>query len=147
MARGQQKIQSQQKAQAKLDKHKKGQGSDQKKAAKAALIFTCTVCKVSKTTTAIIIIQMWKQNWCISKMVIQVSNCCWSLKCRTAEHEGCPKPDLFSAKVTHLFLFSLRCQTPRPTSSTLKVNILNHPCLQNLRLKLDIFSRWMGMCG
>uniref|UniRef100_A0A2K6JXQ5 Zinc finger protein 706 n=1 Tax=Rhinopithecus bieti TaxID=61621 RepID=A0A2K6JXQ5_RHIBE len=39
MARGQQKIQSQQKM------PKKKQGHDQKAAAKAALIYTCTVCR------------------------------------------------------------------------------------------------------
>ena len=51
MARGHQKIQSQQKAQAKADKMKKSQGSDQKKAAKAALVFQCTVCKVRDSIT------------------------------------------------------------------------------------------------
>ncbi|KXJ04196.1 Zinc finger protein 706 [Exaiptasia diaphana] len=45
MARGHQKIQSQQKAQEKKDKLKKAQGSDQKKAAKAALKYSCPVCK------------------------------------------------------------------------------------------------------
>ena len=47
MARGQQKIQSQQKNAEKQAKMKKAQGADQKKAAKAALVFTCSVCKVS----------------------------------------------------------------------------------------------------
>lgn len=46
MARGQQKLQSQQKNAEKQAKLKKQAGHDQKKAAKAALIFTCTVCKV-----------------------------------------------------------------------------------------------------
>lgn len=46
MARGQQKIQSQQKQKAKLDKLKKAQGPDQKKAAQAALVHKCTVCMV-----------------------------------------------------------------------------------------------------
>lgn len=46
MARGQQKIQSQQKAQEKKDKLKKGQGSDQKKSAQKALKYSCPVCKV-----------------------------------------------------------------------------------------------------
>ena len=44
MARGQQKIQSQQKNAEKQAKQKKS-GLDQKKAAKVALVFTCTVCK------------------------------------------------------------------------------------------------------
>ena len=45
MARGQQKIQSQQKNAEKQAKLKKQAGHDQKKAAKAALIYTCKVCK------------------------------------------------------------------------------------------------------
>jgi ribosomal protein L44E len=45
MARGQQKIQSQQKNAEKQAKLKKQGSHDQKKAAKAALVFTCTVCK------------------------------------------------------------------------------------------------------
>lgn len=45
MARGQQKIQSQQKNAEKLAKLKKAQGSDQKKAAAAALVYSCAVCK------------------------------------------------------------------------------------------------------
>lgn len=46
MARGQQKIQSQAKAQEKKDKLKKAQGSDQKKSAQKALKYSCPVCKV-----------------------------------------------------------------------------------------------------
>lgn len=46
MARGQQKIQSQQKAAEKAAKLKKAQGHDQKKAAAAALTYKCTVCMV-----------------------------------------------------------------------------------------------------
>lgn len=49
MARGQQKIQSQQKAAEKQAKLKKQQGhsqSEQKKAAAAALVHSCAVCKV-----------------------------------------------------------------------------------------------------
>ena len=46
MARGQQKIQSQQKNAEKLKKMKKAQGHDQKKAANAALVYSCVVCKV-----------------------------------------------------------------------------------------------------
>lgn len=46
MARGQQKIQSQQKAQKKADAIKKQQNHDQKAAAAKALVHTCTVCKV-----------------------------------------------------------------------------------------------------
>uniref|UniRef100_A0A670K693 Zinc finger protein 706 n=2 Tax=Podarcis muralis TaxID=64176 RepID=A0A670K693_PODMU len=45
MARGQQKIQSQQKNAKKQAGAKKKQGHDQKAAAKAALIYTCTVCR------------------------------------------------------------------------------------------------------
>ncbi|KAK4010988.1 hypothetical protein OUZ56_020108 [Daphnia magna] len=48
MARGQQKIQSQQKANEKAAKAKKQQGhsaSEQKKAAMAALVHVCAVCK------------------------------------------------------------------------------------------------------
>lgn len=50
MARGQQKLQSQAKAAEKQAKHKKQQGhnaNEQKKAALKALVFVCTVCKVS----------------------------------------------------------------------------------------------------
>ncbi|KFO35229.1 14-3-3 protein zeta/delta [Fukomys damarensis] len=46
MARGQQKIQSQQKNAKKQAGQKKKQGHDQKAAAKAALIYTCTVCRL-----------------------------------------------------------------------------------------------------
>lgn len=49
MARGQQKIQSQQKAAEKAAKAKKQQGhsaTEQKKAAMAALVHVCAVCKV-----------------------------------------------------------------------------------------------------
>jgi len=45
MARGQQKIQSQQKAAEKAAKLKKQQGTSQKKSAAAALTFQCVVCK------------------------------------------------------------------------------------------------------
>ncbi|XP_014352709.1 zinc finger protein 706 isoform X2 [Latimeria chalumnae] len=45
MARGQQKIQAQQKNAKRLADMKKKHGSDQKAAAKAALVFTCPVCK------------------------------------------------------------------------------------------------------
>ncbi|KAK3722072.1 hypothetical protein QZH41_019835 [Actinostola sp. cb2023] len=45
MARGKQKLQSQQKAQEKKDKLKKSQGSDQKQSAQKALKFSCPVCK------------------------------------------------------------------------------------------------------
>ncbi|PAV70626.1 hypothetical protein WR25_02035 [Diploscapter pachys] len=44
MARGHQKIQSQQKAQKKAQDAKKAQGSDQKAAAQKALNVKCTVC-------------------------------------------------------------------------------------------------------
>ncbi len=47
MARGQQKIQSQQKN-AKKAAEKKGQGADQKTAAKAALVYSCPVCRVRR---------------------------------------------------------------------------------------------------
>lgn len=49
MARGQQKLQSQQKAAEKLAKSKKQQGhnaNEQKKAAQKALVHVCSVCKV-----------------------------------------------------------------------------------------------------
>ena len=45
MARGHQKIQSQQKNAEKQSKMKKAQGTDQKKAAQAALVYVCAVCK------------------------------------------------------------------------------------------------------
>uniref|UniRef100_F6USR9 Zinc finger protein 706 n=1 Tax=Xenopus tropicalis TaxID=8364 RepID=F6USR9_XENTR len=45
MARGHQKIQSQQKNLKKQAEQKKKQGHDQKAAAKAALVFTCSVCR------------------------------------------------------------------------------------------------------
>uniref|UniRef100_A0A914CHJ0 Small EDRK-rich factor-like N-terminal domain-containing protein n=1 Tax=Acrobeloides nanus TaxID=290746 RepID=A0A914CHJ0_9BILA len=44
MARGHQKIQSQQKNAKKQEQLKKGQGSDQKTAAQKALVHKCTVC-------------------------------------------------------------------------------------------------------
>lgn len=50
MARGQQKLQSQAKAQEKASKAKKQQGhsaTDQKKAAQKALVHVCGICKVS----------------------------------------------------------------------------------------------------
>lgn len=47
MARGHQKIQSQQKNAKKQAEMKKAKGHDQKTAAKAALVFTCLVCRVS----------------------------------------------------------------------------------------------------
>ena len=46
MARGHQKLQSQQKNAKKQAEAKKSKGHDQKAAAKAALVFTCTVCRV-----------------------------------------------------------------------------------------------------
>lgn len=51
MARGQQKIQSQQKNAEKQAKLKKGLAGDQKKAAAAALVYTCTVCKAQMPDT------------------------------------------------------------------------------------------------
>ncbi|XP_060580319.1 zinc finger protein 706-like [Ruditapes philippinarum] len=45
MARGHQKIQSQQKNKEKQEKMKKSQSHDQKKAAQAGLKFVCTACK------------------------------------------------------------------------------------------------------
>lgn len=47
MARGQQKIQSQQKAAKRAQDAKRAEGHDQKKAAQAALVHQCVVCKVS----------------------------------------------------------------------------------------------------
>uniref|UniRef100_A0A3Q4BR76 Small EDRK-rich factor-like N-terminal domain-containing protein n=1 Tax=Mola mola TaxID=94237 RepID=A0A3Q4BR76_MOLML len=47
MARGHQKIQSQQKNAKKQAELKKAKGHDQKTAAKAALVFTCLVCKLN----------------------------------------------------------------------------------------------------
>lgn len=55
MARGQQKIQSQQKNAKKQAEQKKKQGHDQKAAAKAALIYTCTVCRVRKTEAKVLL--------------------------------------------------------------------------------------------
>uniref|UniRef100_A0A8C6SEQ8 Zinc finger protein 706 n=1 Tax=Neogobius melanostomus TaxID=47308 RepID=A0A8C6SEQ8_9GOBI len=45
MARGHQKAQAQQKNAKKQAEMKKAKGHDQKTAAKAALVFTCSVCK------------------------------------------------------------------------------------------------------
>ncbi|KAM4706146.1 zinc finger protein 706 isoform 1-T2 [Rhinophrynus dorsalis] len=45
MARGHQKFQSQQKNAKKQAEQKKKQGHDQKAAAKAALVYTCSVCR------------------------------------------------------------------------------------------------------
>jgi len=50
MARGQQKIESQQKNAEKAAKAKKG-GLDQKKSAAAALVYTCSVCKAQMPDT------------------------------------------------------------------------------------------------
>lgn len=50
MARGQQKIQSQQKNAKKAADKKKGQAADQKTAAKVALVHTCPVCRVRPQT-------------------------------------------------------------------------------------------------
>jgi hypothetical protein len=57
MARGQQKLQSQAKAAEKAAKQKKQQGhnaNDQKKAAQQALVFSCSVCKVSYLSSNLI---------------------------------------------------------------------------------------------
>lgn len=49
MARGQQKLQSQAKAQEKAAKNRKGHNAnEQKKAAQKALVFVCVLCKVSR---------------------------------------------------------------------------------------------------
>jgi len=53
MARGHQKIQSQQKNKEKADKMKKAQGHDQKKAAAAGLKYVCSSCKVSLDTNTL----------------------------------------------------------------------------------------------
>ncbi|UYV81942.1 ZNF706 [Cordylochernes scorpioides] len=45
MARGQQKIQSQQKAAKRASDQKRSHGHDQKAAAQKALLFCCSVCK------------------------------------------------------------------------------------------------------
>ncbi|XP_003965891.2 zinc finger protein 706 isoform X2 [Takifugu rubripes] len=45
MTRGHQKLQAQQKNAKKQADIKKGKGHDQKAAAKAALVYTCTVCR------------------------------------------------------------------------------------------------------
>ncbi|XP_003968959.2 zinc finger protein 706-like isoform X1 [Takifugu rubripes] len=45
MTRGHQKIQSQQRNAKKQAEQKKAKGHDQKSAAKAALVFTCSVCR------------------------------------------------------------------------------------------------------
>lgn len=50
MARGQQKIQSQQKAAKKAQELKKRQNHDQKAAAQKALTHICTICKVYVVT-------------------------------------------------------------------------------------------------
>lgn len=55
MARGQQKIQSQQKNAKKQAEQKKKQGHDQKAAAKAALIYTCTVCRVRESEDKVLL--------------------------------------------------------------------------------------------
>ncbi|PNI85259.1 ZNF706 isoform 7 [Pan troglodytes] len=81
MARGQQKIQSQQKNAKKQAGQKKKQGHDQKAAAKAALIYTCTVCR--------------------------------------------------SSSLLHNFFVRHKCQTLRPSSSTLRASILRLHFLQN----------------
>uniref|UniRef100_A0A3P9J823 Small EDRK-rich factor-like N-terminal domain-containing protein n=1 Tax=Oryzias latipes TaxID=8090 RepID=A0A3P9J823_ORYLA len=52
MARGHQKIQSQQKNAKKQAEMKKAKGHDQKTAAKAALVFTCSVCKLCFNLTS-----------------------------------------------------------------------------------------------
>ncbi|TNN50789.1 Zinc finger protein 706 [Liparis tanakae] len=52
MARGHQKIQSQQKNAKKTAEKKKGQAADQKTAAMAALVHTCPVCRSSSYATS-----------------------------------------------------------------------------------------------
>lgn len=54
MARGQQKIQSQQRNAKEAQKRAKGSAADQKKAAQAALTFSCAVCKVFIIITTVI---------------------------------------------------------------------------------------------
>nr|ACQ58036.1 Zinc finger protein 706 [Anoplopoma fimbria] len=51
MARGHQKLQSQQKNAKKRAEMKKAKGHDQKTAAKAALVFTCAVCRMPDPKT------------------------------------------------------------------------------------------------
>uniref|UniRef100_A0A3P9Q3R6 Small EDRK-rich factor-like N-terminal domain-containing protein n=1 Tax=Poecilia reticulata TaxID=8081 RepID=A0A3P9Q3R6_POERE len=53
MARGHQKFQSQQKNAKKQAEIKKSKGHDQKAAAKAALVYTCSVCRVCKLYASI----------------------------------------------------------------------------------------------
>jgi hypothetical protein len=66
MARGQQKIQSQQKNAEKAAKMKKAQGHDQKKAAQAALTYKCSVCMVNIITDQIaqcVETQIWRWDY------------------------------------------------------------------------------------
>uniref|UniRef100_A0A3Q2PUA3 Small EDRK-rich factor-like N-terminal domain-containing protein n=1 Tax=Fundulus heteroclitus TaxID=8078 RepID=A0A3Q2PUA3_FUNHE len=62
MARGHQKFQSQQKNAKKQAEIKKSKGHDQKAAAKAALVYTCTVCRVCKSVENTIILNISNGN-------------------------------------------------------------------------------------
>ena len=77
MARGHQKIQSQQKAQEKAAKIKKQEGhsaADQKKAAAAALKASCAVCKVNESDVCApppLVPESWRQSHsCVVKWAL-----------------------------------------------------------------------------
>lgn len=105
MARGQQKIQSQQKNAKKAAEKKKSQGADQKTAAKAALVHTCPVCRV--------------RNLCDLSDSQKVTG----LICCTQTYL-----DSFLKKFCYS-VYRHRCQTPKPLNSILKANTQNLLCL------------------
>ncbi|KAG7231503.1 hypothetical protein INR49_008110 [Caranx melampygus] len=89
MARGQQKIQSQQKNAKKAAEKKKSQGADQKTAAKAALVHTCPVCRLNIRVEN-------KPLTCLCRLHVM----------KTPEQPRCPTPRRSSS--------TLRANTPSP---------------------------------
>lgn len=75
MARGHQKFQSQQKNAKKQAEIKKSKGHDQKAAAKAALVYTCTVCRVCKSVVnAMFTIKMGSTKASIVYLIFFIKN-------------------------------------------------------------------------
>ena len=103
MARGHQKIQSQQKAQEAAAKRKKAEGhsaKDQKNAATAALKAKCSVCMVSHFKVALMILRP-------------------NLKALLGNLH-----DILYVYNNNFLIFRLKCQILKHTNSTSKINIL-----------------------
>lgn len=119
MARGHQKLQSQQKNAKKQAEMKKAKGHDQKTAAKAALVFTCLVCKVSMMS------QLWRPR---SQDLLNSPFDHWEV---SMIYVGCIVPSL-----------SPRCLTQKPSSSTLRASTRNPLCLPSWRELRHKRSLW-----